>query len=133
MQLRIAALACTFLLACEARPETIRGVTEQIDASREDGASPAIDAGGEPFGGCTSDADCLARLAPNAPSGTLYAICFGGSCRSADSCVETHLGVPDSCTCGDGSLSPYGCYGFTLCVRAENESAPRCVPACTSP
>ena len=119
------------LIACEAGPETFRGITAEIDASRADGSCAARDAG-PLVGQCASDDECGARFAPLAPSGTLYLFCWNSFCRAAASCVETHRGAPDYCTCGSSLTGPYGCFGSTpLCVRVQGASAPSCVAACS--
>ena len=115
-------------------PETYRGATSEIDAFRADGGGCA-----NPDGGlglllqCSTNADCLAVYANVAPSGSLFATCFGGACRAAESCIDTHLGVPNYCSCGADEL-PSGCSGSTpLCVRLTGASAPACVARCSTP
>lgn len=121
-------LAAVLALGCSPRAEQFAGVSAHVDATSSDGGCAPDDA---VVGGvhCTTDEECLAFFASIAPSGEIYAICFGAQCRAAERCTETHAGVADTCECGS-SLRPLGCFPSGVCVRADGEARPSCVAAC---
>lgn len=127
----------TLALGCGAQ-QNEPGVAAEIDASRGDGSCATRDAPLPSPPSCSTNADCIARFAPLAPSGTLYAVCMHTMCQAAERCVFGYDGADTYCVCGAEDLTApvpgeWGCSGASpLCVRAEGQDAAHCVPACPS-
>ena len=117
------------LLLCSAciRTEPRAGAMVAVDASGLTDACAMSGAAVPRDVFCSDNDQCLAVMAPFAPSGTLFETCISSVCANAEHCV---LGLEGggSCTCGSRNEA---CSGATpLCMRREGDTEAHCVAAC---
>ena len=123
MRIAVLFLLVSCAAGCVAGSETKNG--DARDVVHDGGCGDANDIR---LTSCVSDSECLDFFAPTSPTGRLHALCFEHTCRAAESCTDTHAGVPNYCVCGSDSRTWPACPG--VCITLPGATVAQCMPAC---